>query len=136
MYSDQAVQDTHYKTEENFLDICPYFDRQYYHRIHQQSGPYRNQNIYFGGVRERVFGIAGEYFLSKVPLLKYGLEMVMIGGQHLTNLPPAKIAKESGCLLHFKYFSLFTDYVAQEVKRKEHYGDGHQYAEYFRTLSG
>ncbi len=136
MYSDQAVQDTHYKTEENFLDICPYFDRQYYHRIHQQSGPYRNQNIYFGGVRERVFGIAGEYFLSKVPLLKYGLEMVMIGGQHLTNLPPAKIAKDSGCLLHFKYFSLFTDYVAREVKRKEHYGDGHQYAEYFRTLSG
>jgi hypothetical protein len=72
--------------------------------------------------------------LSKVPLLKYGLEMVMSGGQHFTNLPECRIAKESGCLLHFKYFSLFTDYVATEVKRKEHYGGGHQYAEYFRTL--
>ncbi|MEA5578914.1 glycosyltransferase family 2 protein [Anabaena sp. UHCC 0451] len=135
MYSDQTVQNTHYKSGEDFLEVCPYFDRQYYHRKYPQASPYRNQTLYFGGVRERVFGRTGEYLLSKVPLLKYGLETVMIGGQHLTNLPESKIAKESGCLLHFKYFSLFTKYVAQEVKRQEHYGGGHQYAEYFRTLS-
>jgi tetratricopeptide (TPR) repeat protein len=135
MYSDQTVQNTHYKPGEDFLEVCPYFDRQYYHRKYPQGSPYRNQTLYFGGVRERVFGRTGEYLLSKVPLLKYGLEMVMIGGQHLTNLPKSKIAQESGCLLHFKYFSLFTDYVAQEVKRQEHYGGGHQYAEYFRNLS-
>jgi len=135
MYSDKAVQDTCYRSGEDFLEVCPYFDHQYYHRLHRQAGPYRNQNIYFGGVRERVFGTAGEYLLSKVPLLKYGLEMVMIGGQHLTNLPESKIAQESGCLLHFKYFSLFTDYVAREVERKEHYGGGHQYVEYLRALS-
>lgn len=135
MYSDRSIPETHYQPGENFLAVCPYFDRQYYHRKQAKGGPYRNQTIYFGGLRERVFGKTGEFILSKVPLLKYGSEMVMSGGQHITNLPASKITKESGCLLHFKYFSLFSDYVAKEVNRKEHYGNAHQYAEYFRTLS-
>lgn len=135
MYSDQSIQETAYTPGQNFLEVCPYFDRQFYHRKQEQAGSYHNQTLYFGGLRERVFGAAGDYILSKVPLLKYGPEVVIVGGQHLTNLPETKIARESGCLLHFKYFSLFFDYVAKEVQRKEHYGDAHQYSEYARTLS-
>jgi glycosyltransferase involved in cell wall biosynthesis/predicted negative regulator of RcsB-dependent stress response len=135
MYADKAIQDTVYTSGENFLAYCSYFDRQYYHRKQQQGGPYGNQTIYFGGLRERIFGATGDYILNKVPLLKYGPEMVMSGGQHFTNQPVSKIARGSGCLLHFKYFSIFVNYVAQEVERQEHYGNGFQYHEYARTLS-
>jgi glycosyltransferase involved in cell wall biosynthesis len=135
MYADKAIQDTVYTPGENFLALCPYFDRQYYHRKQRQGGPYGNQTIYFGGLRERIFGVTGDYILNKVPLLKYGPEMVMTGGQHFTNLPASKIAQGSGCLLHFKYFSIFVNYVAQEVERQEHYGNGFQYHEYARMLS-
>lgn len=134
MYGNQAIQETHYTPGQNFLEVCPYFDRQYYHRKQKQGGPYTNQDIYFGGLRERIFGSAGDYILSKVPLLKYGPDLVLAGGQHCINLPECKIARGSGCLLHFKYFSLFLDYVAQEVQRQEHSGNGHQYQEYARTL--
>jgi tetratricopeptide (TPR) repeat protein len=135
MYADKAIQETHCTPGQDFLKTCPYFDRQYYHRKQSQGGPYRNQTIYFGGLRERIFGVTGDYILNKVPLLKYGPDVVLAGGQHFTNLPETKIAQESGCLLHFKYFSLFPNYVAQEVQRQEHYGGAHQYLEYSRTLS-
>lgn len=134
MYSDQAIQSTHYTPGQNFLEVCPYFDRQYYHRKQNQGGLYTNQTIYYGGLRDRIFGSAGDYLLSKVPLLRYGSDMVLTGGQHFINLPECKIARGSGCLLHFKYFSLFLDYVAQEVQRQEHYDNGYQYREYARTL--
>jgi glycosyltransferase involved in cell wall biosynthesis len=135
MYADRAIQDTYYQSGQNFLEVCPYFDRQYYHRKYEQSGAYGNQTIYVGGLRERIFGKNGNYLLSKVPLLKYGPEVVIVGGQHLTNLPASKIARGNGCLLHFKYFSIFPDYVAQEIQRKEHSDNAHQYSEYFKTLS-
>ncbi|PSB01603.1 glycosyltransferase family 2 protein [Merismopedia glauca] len=135
MYADKAIQDTHYTPGQNFLEVCSYFDRQYHHRQQKQGGPYSNQTIYFGGLRERIFGSTGDFILNKVPLLKYSPEIVLSGGQHFINLPECRIARGSGCLLHFKYFSLFLDYVAQEVQRKEHYGDAHQYQEYARILS-
>ncbi len=135
MYSDKAIKDTNYTKGENFLEVCPYFDKNFYHRKYEQAGTYKNQTVYFGGVRERVFGTSGEYYLSKVPLLKYSLERVLAGGQHFTNCSQAEIALESGCLLHFKYFSSFINYVQEEVVRKEHYGEAMQYAEYVKVIS-
>lgn len=130
MYSDQPIQDTHYIKGQNFIELCPYFDKEFYHTKYEQASLYGNQTVYFGGVRQRVFGKEGDYYLSKVPLIKYSTGMVLSGGQHFTNCPHAEIALESGCLLHFKYFSSFLDYVEGEVKRKEHYGGGIQYTEY------
>lgn len=135
MYSDKNIQDTHYIQGQEFLDVCPYFDKQFYHTKYEQAGFYKNQTVYFGGVRERVFGKDGNYYLSKVPLIKYSLDRVLAGGQHFTNCSQAEIALESGCLLHFKYFSSFLDYVEGEVTRKEHYGNGMQYAEYAKGLT-
>lgn len=135
MYADQAIQDAHLIPGQNFLEACPYFDRQYYHRTQLQGGPYSNQTLYFGGLRDRIFGASGDFILSKVPLLKYGPEVVIAGGQHFTNLPEARIARGRGCLLHFKYFSLFLNYVTQEIQRKEHYHNAYQYLEYARTFA-
>ena len=134
MYADRPIADTPYTPGQDFLEVCPYFDRQFYHARHEQWNPYRNQPTYFGGARQRVFGEPDTYLLSKVPLIKYDLDCVLIGGQHWTNRPPAEIAGETGCLLHFKYFSTFPTYALQEVARKEHYGQGVQYRHYAQGL--
>lgn len=133
MYSDLPIRDTHYTPGRPFEEVCPYFDRQFFHRCDEEAGPFRNQTVYWGGVRQRIFGEAG-YYLSKVPLLRYEEDCVLAGGQHWTNLPLREIALESGCLLHFKYFSSFCDYVAQEVKRNQHSGGAGLYHEYERGL--
>jgi glycosyltransferase involved in cell wall biosynthesis len=130
MYSGKPINQTVYSMGTNFLDVCPYFDRQFYHSKFDGGGPFKNQTSYFGGVRERVFGKDGQYYLSKVPLLKYDTDMVLAGGQHWTNLPQDLISTESGALLHFKFFSTFHQYVEQEASRGEHYGKGMQYKHY------
>jgi glycosyltransferase involved in cell wall biosynthesis len=135
LYSDRAIAETHYTPGQNFLDLCPYFDRDFYHAKYEQHGPYRNQIGYFGGVRQRVFGESGSYYLSKVPLIQYSLDRVLTGGQHYTNCPQAEIATERGCLLHFKYFASFSSYVEREATRKEHYANGMQYAEYAKAIA-
>jgi len=134
MYSDGPVRDTHYVPGRSFEEVCPYFDRQFFHRCENERGLFHNQKAYYGGVRQRVFGDAG-WYLSKVPLLKYDEDCVLAGGQHWTNLPPEQIANERGCLLHFKYFSSFCDQVSEEVRRKAHHGDyAMQFQEYARGL--
>lgn len=133
MYSNKPVRDTIYLPGQNCVDICPYFDRSFFHRRIEQGGPYKNQTVYMGGARQRVFGWK-EFYLSKVPLQRYDQDVILAGGQHWTNLPPSSIATESGCLLHFKYFSLFTGYANQEAQRKEHSQEGQEYAIYTNAL--
>lgn len=135
MYSDKPIRATYYEARQNFIEVCPYFDRQFYHTKYEQGGPFANQTVYFGGARERVFGQTGEYYLSKVPLLKYQPDCILAGGQHWTNLPTPEIATERGALLHFKYFASFVDYAQQESNRKEHYGGAMQYQEYAQGLA-
>jgi glycosyltransferase involved in cell wall biosynthesis len=133
MYSDKPVRDTLYVAGQNFLDVCAYFDRRFFHRRVERAGPYKNQTVYLGGARQRVFGWP-EFYLSKVPLQLYGHDVILAGGQHWTNLPLSQVAGESGCLLHFKYFSLFTGYAHQEARRKEHSQDGKEYVIYSDAL--
>ncbi len=135
MYADRPLQATRYTLGRPFLDVCPYFDRQVYHTRHEDGTEYGNQTLYFGGVRQRVFGAAGRYELSKVPLIQYGVDCLLIGGQHRVNLPREAIAADTACLLHFKYFSTFAEYARQETIRQEHYGQAMQYAEYARRLA-
>jgi len=135
MYSDKPIKDTHYVSGQRFEDICPYFDRQFYHTKLDNYGPFRNQTAYLGGVRQRVFGMPNAYYLSKAPLLKYNTAVVLTGGQHWTSYAKEQIAEESGCLLHFKFFSNFPEYVRQEEERQEHYFNAFHYKEYARGLT-
>ena len=135
MYSDKPVSATLYETGRDFLEFCPYFDRQFYHRKYDFAGPFRNSTFYFGGVRQRVFGEDGDFLLSKVALVKYHENFILGGGQHWTNRPVDEISGETGCLLHFKFLSKFQEYVTQEVRRKEHYHDAKQYRHYLKRLS-
>ena len=117
MYSDKPIRSTHYTAGQDFREVCPYFDRQFYHRRYEE-GPEGNQTVYIGGARQRVFGREGEYYLSKVPLIRYGEDAILSGGQHRTYFPRSEIAAETGCILHFKYFSAFPAYAAEEVLRQ------------------
>src|SRR5262249_10101935 len=133
MYSDKPVKDTLYAPGQSFLDVCPFFDRSFFHQRVDVGGPYKNQTVYLGGARQRVFGWEN-FYLSKVPLQQYGHDVILAGGQHWTNLPVSQVAVESGCLLHFKYFSVFVGYAELEACRKEHSHEGREYAIYSSTL--
>lgn len=133
MYTDRPIQDTHYQSGQNFLEVCPYFDRQFYHRKEENPAPYYNQTRYIGGMRERVFG--GEYWLNKVPLIKYSPAMILTGGQHRIGVSGDQIATETGAVLHFKYFDSFDHYVLQEIERQERDDHIHQYQAYARCLN-
>jgi glycosyltransferase involved in cell wall biosynthesis/tetratricopeptide (TPR) repeat protein len=136
MYSDQPIQATHYEPGQNFLDVCPYFDRQFFHQeTIATDGEFPGQKRYVGGMRERVFGAKGDYYLNKAPLLKYQPDIVLTGGQHFVGIADDQIAEETGALLHFKYFSSFQDYVSKEVERKQHHLGAFQYQEYAAKLN-
>ena len=134
MYSDKSIQETNYQPGQNFFDVCPFFDKTFYHRTTERAGPWNNQTYYWGGLRQRIFGGAGNFCLSKVPLIKYDSDILLAGGQHSTNIPQWETASQRGALLHFKYFSTFPAYVKQEVERKQHWNKGVQYIEYQRGL--
>jgi glycosyltransferase involved in cell wall biosynthesis len=134
MYADKPLRETQYIAGQNFFEVCPFFDRKFYHRAFEEASPYKNQTFYFGGMRERVFGKDGDYLLSKIPLLKYDADVILAGGQHFTNLSADEISEEQGCLLHFKYFDFFADYVQKEVRRNEHACNSMQYHQYHQTL--
>lgn len=133
MYSDKPVRDTLYMPGQSFIEVCPYFDRTFFHRRVEGGGPYKNQTVYLGGTRQRVFGWK-EFYLSKVPLHQYGHDVILAGGQHWTNLPLSQVAAETGCLLHFKYLSMFVEYASHEAQRKEHSQEGREYAIYSDAL--
>lgn len=132
VYSDRPIQDT--QAGENPLEVCRYCDRQFFHERIEQAGPYANQTIYLGGVRQRVFGEV-EFYLSKVPLVRYDTQVVLTGGQHFTNLPASDIASETGALLHLKYLESFPALAREQVRRGEHYRQAEQYRVYDRKLS-
>lgn len=135
MYSDRPIQETHYQAGQDLLQVCPYFDRQFYHSKVENAEPFRNQTRYVGGMRERVFGQQGDYYLNKVPLIKYQSHMILSGGQHHVGTSASQIADETGVLLHFKYIATFANYVATEVERQEHHGNAFQYQQYAAKLN-
>lgn len=135
MYAKQPIAETRYKSGEDFVSVCSYFDRDFYHRVYDYATPYNNHPIHVGGLRERIFGQNGSCFVTKAPLLKYSQDCVLSGGQHWSSYPAEQISSGRGAILHFKYFSSFSGYVSEEICRKEHYNNAFQYQQYSKALS-
>jgi Flp pilus assembly protein TadD len=139
MYSDKPVNETHYRPGLDFRAVCPFFDRTFYHLKTDNFSGHDKHPSYFGGLRRRVFG-GGEpgkddrhfYCLNKVPLIKYDQSLVLSDNLHWTSCN--EIAEETGCLLHFKYFSSFLNSAREEFERKEHWNYGIQYAQYAKAI--
>lgn len=136
MYSDKPLKETVYVEGQDFLDVCTYFDKEYYHEIIHYKKRHPNQPFHFGGVRKRVFGGQLDFLLTKTPLLKYQTDTVLAGGQHFTNFPAEQIAHQQICVLHFKYFSSLIKYTANEVIRGEHCRGAMQYKAYHDKITG
>ncbi len=135
LYSDRAIRETVYQAGDDPLRLCRYFDRRFYHRRYPNCFQYRNQAIFFGGVRQRVFPSEHDYLLSKCVLLRYEHDVVLTPGQHMTNIAERHIAKEQICLLHFKFFSSFHGYAKSEARREVHAMGGEQYKVYEQKLN-
>ncbi len=130
MYSAGPVSEARYRPGQDPLQVCPFFDRESYHRRYEMGGQYRNQRLLFGGPRQRVFPARNDYLLSKVALLKYQPFVVLDGGQHLTNIPAANLLHNQMVLLHFKFFSSMLHYAHSEARREIHAMAGQQYKAY------
>jgi len=139
MYSDKPINETHYRPGMDFREVCPFFDHTFYHLKTDNFLGHDEHPSYFGGLRQRVFG-GGEpgkderhfYCLNKVPLIKYDPSLVLSDNLHWTSYH--EIAEETGCLLHFKYFSSFLNSACEEAERKEHWNYGLQYAQYAKAI--
>ena len=133
MYSKKPLKEAKYTEEQNFLDVCSYFDRKFYTSKALNGGPEKNVTAYFGGLRGRIFGNDQNSFcINKTPLVKYDYTVRLYEGFHW--IGNVEIASQTGCLLHFKYFSTFHDYAKREAKRGEHWNGGSEYMKYARKL--
>jgi hypothetical protein len=114
MYGDRPIRDIAYRQGQDPLEVCPFFDREFFH-WRGTAGPWQNFEGFAGGVRRRTFGEDSYPFLGKVPLFRYTTDRVIAGGAHSTNAPPEEIASERGALLHFKFMARFVDRVSDEL---------------------
>jgi len=136
MYSDRAVNDTHYDADRSPLAVCPYFDASgYVQRINT-----RVFNVWVqGGVRRRVIfrdNPSAAPALNKTPLVKWKWNYSYISSMHALvprhlNVPHhGSYLCPTGCLLHFKFFSVLQEKAAEEQVRKEHFMDSLEYSHY------
>lgn len=134
LYGDRPIRETRYREGDNPLDHCPFFDRAAWHRRIPDGSQYQNQDLFWGGVRQRVFPAEHDYILSKCVLLRYEPGVLLTAGQHLTSIPAARLAREEVCLLHFKFFASFTRYAEEEARREIHAMGAEQYKTYDQKL--
>ena len=138
MYSKEPIKDANYIQGQNFLEVCSYFDKEFYSLKMSETGPYKSQTGYWGGLRQRIFQNmeheSGKrlYCLNKVPLIKYDYSVKLCEGFHWAG--NIDFSSQTGCLLHFKYFSTFHERAKQEVERGQHWNSGSEYGQYLQRL--
>lgn len=132
MYSDKPLIGSLYKQGTPFLDACRYHDP-YNFIEHDKDGlPVR------GGVRHRLFWENKSRpkpspVLKKIPLVRWHEKMKYLASTHkISNVTSTDI---TGVLLHFKFFHDFSDRVASEAQRGEHWDNSAQYHSYAYTMT-
>ena len=138
MYSNEPIKDANYTPGKNFLEVCSSFDKEFYSLKISNTGPYKTQTGYWGGLRQRIFQNmeheSGKrlYCLNKVPLIKYDYSVKLCEGFHWAD--NVDLSSQTGCLLHFKYFSTFHERAKKEVERGQHWNSGSEYGQYLQRL--
>ena len=141
MYPKGPLHEQPYRSGQNPFQIARWFDPANYSI--RKNGAYGNLWIQ-GGVRGRVFfhddpdnGPA----LNKIPLVRWERGYAYASSTHM--LLPRSLnqvydeaggEKASGCLLHAKFLSTFADKSAEELTRRQHYADSHEYKAYHSGL--
>ncbi|RCW81735.1 glycosyltransferase family 2 protein [Paracoccus lutimaris] len=143
MYPKGSLHEQPYRSGQNPFEIARWFDPANYSI--RKNGAYGNLWIQ-GGVRGRVFfhddpenGPA----LNKIPLVRWERWYAYASSTHM--LLPRSLnlvydedggEKASGCLLHAKFLSTFVEKSAEELTRRQHYADSHEYKAYHDALQG
>lgn len=141
MYPRGGLDDEIYAEGENPVDIACWFDPANYTI---------SKNSYFGnlwiqgGPRTRVFfnsnPLSGPA-LNKIPLVKWYWRYAYVSSTHM--LLPRRLnlvydedggEQISGCLLHAKFLSTFSEKSAEELDRRQHYANSQEYRAYHAGL--
>lgn len=142
MYPKGPIGEHGYQSGQNPFATAQWFDSGNY--MIQTNKKYGNLWIQ-GGPRARSYFQAAPQkapALNKIPLVKWDRRYTYVSSTH-TLLPRGlnKVYDEwggekiSGCLLHAKFISTFTAKAAEELHRRQHYGDGREYEAYHSGLS-
>lgn len=126
MYSDRPVEENAYKSGQDPLEVCPYFDAYGYRET--VKSPLSVKHVR-GGPRARVFFGRAEVssMLQKTVFLKWKSHYAYTRGSACELWPPnladVKYAEQRGmpgALLHFKFVAQFVEKVLEEQQRKQH----------------
>lgn len=139
MYGEGPVDQAVYTTGDDPFEIAPCFDGTGYA---QKRGWL--QDVYTqGGVRRRVFfrDIPEQSpALNKTPFVKWRWSYSYFLSMHQLvpgwlNRPHDEVHHSpTGCVMHFKYFHLLKEKVAEELDRGEHWDDSFEYRRYDEQL--
>ncbi len=137
MYPKGPVDDIPYRRGSDPLETAQWFDSGNY-SIERNS---RFGNLWIqGGPRARTFFDdlpERAPALNKIPLVKWHKTYTYVSSTHM--LLPRGLnlvfdewggEKASGVLLHTKFLSTFTDKAREELERKQHYANSHEYKAY------
>jgi len=132
LYSTDLHSDTPYK-------ICNYFDNISTMNILEKNsfGPYSNSQVYYAGLRARIFGNYNRapdpsYLNQKYCLFKYKPTHRFIEGLHF--MYNHKLAPIRASILHFKYHSSFYEKVVEQIESGQHWNGSQEYKRYLNKL--
>ncbi len=142
MYPKGPFDLTPYREGQDPLEIAPYFDSGNYTvtrnanfgNLWIQGGP--RARMFFADLPERAPA------LNKVPLVKWDRQYAYVSSTHM--LLPRGLnqvydewggEKASGCLLHAKFLDTFAHKAEEEMQRRQHYANSHEYRAYRTGIS-
>lgn len=116
-------------TEAGFCDQVPFLNNT------PARGPYLNAPTWTSGLRHRLLpGSQATLFVAqKLALLRYSPFMRLAAGLHFVS--DARLATRELVFGHFKYNAAFREKAANEVARKQHWGDAAEYRKYLALAS-
>lgn len=142
MYPKGRIDSVAYRSGQDPFEIANWFDSGNY--TYKRNSQYGNLWIQ-GGPRARCFFSdlpERAPALNKVPLVKWDRKYAYTSSTHM--LLPRGLnlvydewggEKASGCLLHAKFLDTFGRKAQEELLRKQHYANSHEYKAYATTLS-
>jgi hypothetical protein len=142
MYPKGPFDVTPYREGQDPFEIAPWFDSGNYviNRNHKygnlwiQGGP--RMRMFFADAPERAPA------LNKIPLVKWHRDYAYVSSTHM--LLPRGLnqvydewggEKASGVLLHAKFLDTFARKAEEEMERKQHYANSHEYRAYRLAVS-
>lgn len=142
MYPKGPIDRATYREGDDPFQVAPWFDSGNY--TIKKNAKYGNLWIQ-GGPRARTFfydNAERAPAMNKIPLVKWNRAYAYISSTHM--LLPRGLnlvydewggEKTSGCLLHAKFLDVFVEKSAEELERKQHFANSHEYRAYNEGLT-